>query len=77
MLCLQQDYLDLGPKIENTLVTTIHNSHLQEKFQNIKAKLTSPGQTINRKLLSRFAISASGSGLTPLTCTVYWTISPH
>lgn len=29
---------------------------------------TSPGQTVKWKLLNKFAISSSGSGLTPLTC---------
>ena len=33
--------------------------------------LTSPGQIISRKLLSRFAISGRGIGLTPLICTIW------
>lgn len=33
-------------------------------------KLTSPGQTINLKLLNKFAISMRDIGLTPLTCSI-------
>jgi len=41
-----------------------------KKEKNLEGlpQLTSPGQTIKWKLLNKFAISSSGSGLTPLTC---------
>lgn len=35
----------------------------------VKNRLTSPGQTINRKLFNRLVISGSDSGFTPLICT--------
>lgn len=35
-----------------------------------KESLTSPGQTVNLKLLNRFVISMRDNGLTPLTCNI-------
>lgn len=67
-LYLQPGYQDLDPTTKHGTVNKQGATLIGQKHKKKREYLTSPGDIINRKLLSRSAISTKGNGFTPLTC---------